>query len=85
MCCPENGVYCNNCKFYIYNQYSENTCSLHYDIECDSYSRWKCYYRCSRVNVNNECKDYKPSFFRKVKLFVRRILKKESIDGQTEI
>lgn len=65
---------CNNCRFIKYDWYNDNkcTCPSNTSIEYDgSYN--KIYKTCSELNPNYNCKNFKPDFMFKIKMFIGKI------------
>lgn len=79
-------VYCNNCKYSVYEVWNIDTCKAnvtHEDIPSRHVIIRK---ECNEINKNNDCKDYKPSFFTSLLQKLKRNKKpKPTVNNRFEI
>lgn len=63
-------AYCDHCKHSL----SSILCEKHKTFQDTYYAKNKeCYKRCSEINRNNDCKDFKPNLLYKMKKLISSI------------
>lgn len=69
-------VKCSNCKYIKFEYYGDSKCTnpINTKLEYEgTYNKTQPY--CRYINLNNDCKDFKPNLRMKFKMFIGRIQK----------
>jgi hypothetical protein len=67
-------IYCENCKYHwVGTTYWQGQCSCDKVLQKTPDGLKRIIHNCQKINVNNDCTMFKPTFIYKVKMFILKL------------